>query len=404
MTIIIKDSNDYNAKELFDSRETFKNKTYNHIVEKNKDILYEHFFENQFYGKVDSYGNSIFVSEKFLKGLKNPNNSLILAQDFVAYAFSDLADYFKSAYRLRKIKREGSPLAQIQPANAFSSMHKAYANYLSNVNLVLIEYLKELKLEKSILRFEDYTKYFLNFLSSQKGLIIFTRSKFIKSKFTNHLASGLSISLDGESHDNDLAKYNKFALDPNFQFFLESCRRFCFLVDKNAPWTIHFDLVSVTDQRSVYFNKFGIKDVEDVYNKRFYKAFFTDIKILKTFLHHAYTSFILNDSNLVKITDVKECGSPIIMREERQEVTLSDVETKFEDMFWFKLYFNIRLLEEQIELNEAKHRKVLLDTENILKYGTGVMNENKFISALVYLNSFIISNTKQFNVQKLLTF
>ena len=53
MSIKLRDSNEYNAKELFDSRTTFKNEVYNFVTGKNQDILYNHFFENIYYGKLD---------------------------------------------------------------------------------------------------------------------------------------------------------------------------------------------------------------------------------------------------------------------------------------------------------------------------------------------------------------
>jgi hypothetical protein len=410
MTVILKDSNDYNAKELFDSRQAYKENSFIDIPEKNKTILYEHFFENQNYGKVDQYGNAIFVSERFLKGTKSSIGGLILVHNFVSDAFADMSEYFKSAYRLRKIKIQGSPYSQLQPVAGFSSMHKAYANYLSKFNLVLIEYLKEIKAQKTVLNFDDYIRYFLNFLSIQKGLIIFTRSKFITSKFTNQMITGLSLSLDGENYDNDLAKYNKFYLDPNFPFFLETCRRFSFLVDKNAPWTVHFDFNN--PYSSEYLKKYIpiasppnlLKNKEKIFETRYYKAFFTDIKILKTFLHHSYISFILNENSYSLIEDVTECGNPIIKREERPEISLKKVETEYNNIYWLKLYFRIRLLEERLELQPAKYNKTVLDMENILKYGTTATSENRYESALAYLNSFLLSLVKQPSPQQLLTF
>ena len=219
----------------------------------------------------------------------------------------------------------------------------------------IIEYCL-LDLEKN----SDYVDFFINFLKQQKGLIIFTRTKFIKSKLCPLSTAGFSISLSAQDHDNDVKKVNSFVSDANFPFYLECSRRYGFLVDKNAPWMLHFDFNSKRSQEQL--TKFSLKDKDDVIDKRFYRSFFTDIKILKTFLHHSYTTYVLNDNVSSFVVDISDCNSPVIDAKEKQNIKLEDLDKRFDNKFWLKLYFDVRLTEEKIELQQAKYNNILFDT------------------------------------------
>jgi hypothetical protein len=57
--------------------------------------------------------------------------------------------------------------------------------------------------------------------------------------------------------------------------------------------------------------------------------------------------------------------------------------------YWIKKYLDIRLLEESIELNTATYRQLLLDVQQILRYGARSGGQDHYGSALTYLVSFI---------------
>ena len=303
-----------------------------------------------------------------------------------------MAEYYDRGYKLKKLDRNSPTLARLQPIGAFASMHKNFTNYLNTFNFALVEYVKQTKSGKNILTFTDYVDFFINFLKQQKGLIIFTRTKFIKSKLCPLSTAGFSISLSAQDHDNDVKKVNSFVSDANFPFYLECSRRYGFLVDKNAPWMLHFDFNSKRSQEQL--TKFSLKDKDDVIDKRFYRSFFTDIKILKTFLHHSYTTYVLNDNVSSFVVDISDCNSPVIDAKEKQNIKLEDLDKRFDNKFWLKLYFDVRLTEEKIELQQAKYNNILFDTYNILRYGTATRRVETYDLALEYLNTTINSFIK----------
>jgi len=269
-------------------------------------------------------------------------------------------------------------------------MHKNYTNHLTRYNFAIINYIKQTNSEKKIKSFKDFVKYFMFFLKQYPGLLIITRSKFIKSKFNPPMSTGLSIELASEDFDNDLKKFNTYVRDENFPFLVECCKRFSFLVDKDAPWRIHFDFNS--PQSLVYMKRYGLNSKKDFFDKRYYKAYYTDIKIIKNFLMHIYKTYTQNDNILSFVVDVNSCNAPVLETIEMPNITEKQIDLDFDDMFWLKYYFDIRILEEKINFSNAAYKKIVLDVENILKYGRVINDVSRYETALSYLNAEINAN------------
>jgi hypothetical protein len=402
MTIFLKDSNEFEANQLYLSRENFKNEIYPLFIDRFQGTLYDHFLEKPYFGKVDKDGNSIFPSEKFLKELDPKVSNFLFVQDFVKDAFLEMDTYFKRGIATRKLKVQQSPYSSLLPRQTFSNSNKSYTDYLNKFNLVLAEYLTTVYGKKRITNFSDFVEAFLNFLKEKPGLIVFTRTKFLLTNLCDKFSSGLSISLSTDQYDNDLNKLEVYVKDNNFPFFLESCRRHSFVVDKNAPWLLHFDFNSPASKK--YLEKYSLTDENSVYEKRFYKAFYGDITILKKFLIHAYMSYISNSPSINVVVDVNDCLSPKIQTVAREAMDLKKMNIVYSDMDILKLYFDIRILEENLQLKESKYNQIVLDAKNILVYGAVAGDRQKFISALAYVNEVINANKAKINTNDLLKY
>jgi len=399
MAIFLKDSNDFEANNLILSRDNFKNEIYPKFIDRFQGMLYDQNFEKPLFGRIDKENNSIFPSEKFLKELNPKINNLLFVHDFVRDAYNELDVYFKKGVATKKLRSPGSPYSGILPVRSFISVHKQYSDYLSKFNLYLIDYVKTSYNKKEIINFKDYVKAFINFINLEKGTIFVTRTKFLGTNLSNSFMSGFSISLSNQQYDDDYSKLEIYVKDNNFPFFLESCRRHSFFVDKNAPWVIHFDFNSEAAQK--YLSKYNLSDESDVYEKRFYKAFYTDISILKSFLHHSYTFYSINEPSIDTIVDINDCQSPIIKKQQRELISEKNVSNEYSEFEWLKLYFDIRLVEENITLNKAVYNKAVLDMQNVLKYGVVAGDQNKFQSSQNFINNFIKLNKTQVDYQQL---
>jgi hypothetical protein len=402
MTIFLKDSNDFDANQLFLSRENFKKEIYPLFIDRFQGMLYDQFLEKPYFGRADKDGNSIFPSEKFLKELDPKVSNFLFVHDFVKDAFIELDAYFKNGIGTKKLKTQQTPYASLLPRQTFISSNKGYSDYLNKFNIIFSQYLTSVYGKKKILNFNDFLDAFINFLKEQPGMVVVTRTKYLLSNLCDKFSSGFSIALSLDQYDNDLNKLEVYVKDNNFPFFLESCRRHSFSVDKNAPWLIHFDFNSPASKK--YLDKYSLKDENDIYEKRFYKAFYSDITILKKFLIHCYSSYIINDPTINLVVDVDNCLSPKMQKITRENMNLQKLNLTYTDLQILKLYFDIRILEEKLELKKSKYDKTLVDTQNILRYGASVNDGNKFESALSFLNDFIKKNKHTVKTEELLTY
>jgi hypothetical protein len=384
--IFLKNSNNFNTRELFDSRQNYKN-IYTNFNKKYQNILYDKFFETPFYGRIDSFGDSVFPSESSLKELNPKISNFLFVHDFVKDAFSEMDSYFRSGLLTNRLNNSG-PYSSLIPRKTFSSVNKQYSDFLIKFNNAFFSYINNIYNKKNILNFKDYIFCFLNFLNEQPGIIIFTRSKFIQSNYCDPLTSGLSISLSLEGSDNDFNKLEIFLKDNNFPFFMESCKRHAFFIDKNSPWLINFDFNSPASIK--YINKYNLKNKEEVFEKRFYKSFYTDLKIIKEFLHYSYNVYISSENKIDFVIDVDKCFSPVIEGILREPISIKNAQQDYSNFEWLKIYFDILLVEEKIVIKQSKYNQILLDLQNILKYGTLVDSmSDRVISSQIYLNKTI---------------
>lgn len=400
MSIKLKKSNDLEANLLYKSREEYK-KVYGFIDDYFQDVIVDNYFENPLWLKTDSNGGSIFVSESFLFELTPKLQNFILVHDFVKKAFEDMDVYYKLALATGKLNKTSSPYSSLRPRQGFIGMHKQYSTYLNGFRNILIADIKNQKNKNKILNFSDFIDYFFRFFSIQEGMF-FSRSAFIRSKLSHPFSSGLSISLAIEDYSDDIKKNNIYASDPNFPFFMESCRRFGFVVDRSAPWNIHFDFYS--PKALEYMNQFGVKTPEDLIKKRYYKAIYSDISILKKFLEHAYLTYTGDQPTLDLVVDVSSCNAPVVHSTTRETFIEGTGSNNFSEIFWLTLYFKIRLAEEKITLTDNKVDSYALDIKNVLRYGKAYNDTNKLASSLDKIQEILNKERKSIDKKLIKTF
>jgi len=382
--LYLKNNNEQTTDKLYESRENMKNNLYSSLSENYKPMVYDHFFEVPFYGRVDKNGNSVFPSEKFLKEVKSANGNFLFVHDFVRDAYNELESYYKKGLLTNKLKTTNSPYTSLNPKKAFSNSNKLYSDYLNRFSSIFVQYVRK-NGNKDILNFKAFVNKLIDFLSEQPGEVLLTRASFLKSKLCDQFISGFSISLMQDQYDNDKKKLETYLSDNNFSFFVDTCKRHCFSIDSNAPWVIHFDFNSPAAQK--YLQKYNIQDYNDLLEKRFYKSYLTDLKLLKTILQHMYSVYLAVEPTEDIIVGINNCKTPVFKKIVKKEVT--SVETEYSDFEWLRLYLDIRMLEEALVIKAAKYKHAVLDIQNILRYGDGSGGNDNFTASLEYINNFV---------------
>lgn len=402
-TNILRDNNNFGADELYDYRNNFKDMITNSVIKRFDPILRSK-FERPFYFRRDSKGNSIFLSENFLKEILPKQEAPILVHDFVRDAFLDMSSYFIKGLKTSKLKKTNSPFSSLRPTKAFVSHQKEYGIFLSNLNKDFLTYITNERLERKILNFDSFLNTFIEFLKKQEEKI-FTRSKYLETTKVDNFINGLTISLAADDFSDDFKKISTYVNDNNFNFFLESCRRFGFFIDKNAPWVIQYDFNSPAV--SSYLEKYNLKDKDDVIERRYYKSYFSDVDILKDFLVTSYVVFYNLEDRVEFVIDVNKCKVPIVKKVNKEKISQKTILQNYSNFYWLKLYFDIRIIEEKLNLSKAKYDNVISNMSAILQNGKIIdrsSDEDKYYDALDFINYFVLESKQKIDLNKILEY
>jgi hypothetical protein len=392
-TNIFKEDSDHPANILYQSRQNYKLDATSWVAPIYQPVLIDQTTERPFYGRTDSQGNAIFPSERFLKQITPTNNSIYMAHDFVKDSFSKMRDYYTKGINSLPVANSEGPYNDLRSQKAFISVHKIYSDFLNDTSQNFANYIHKFSKNK-VATFDDLLDEFLYFLRDTERNV--TRSKFILSDACDPFTGGFSIALANADTNKDYEKYETYIKDPNFSFFLDCCLRFGFSVDKYIPWNIHYNF-SYGDFKRTIQQSYGAQDYEDLIQKRFYKAFYTDIKILKDFLLYLYNISVVNNQILLVDVDINKCQNAVASEISREQLTREYINSKYDDKFWLKYYLQIRMHEEAIVISEARFKELILNINNLSNY-------SGFIKALEYLNTFILQNKKPIDLQHLKTY
>ena len=86
--------------------------------------------------------------------------------------------------------------------------------------------------------FDHFINELMSILQNTAHRNAFTKTAFIKSRRCPATCSGLAIEIANVDAANDEEKINQFVNSLNWDFYLQTCASYGFMVDKNIPWSI----------------------------------------------------------------------------------------------------------------------------------------------------------------------
>jgi len=357
------------------------------------------------YGKVDFLGNVVYPSERRLTTLptSNKNAPTIYALNFVAHAFSDFRDYYRKAVTVGGISNSQEALSIIEPVKGWESVHTRYANYIDQLYSLLInEYFESTgvsgdQIDRRPANFDEFMK-LMDTLMLQKGKSVYlNRSSFILSRGNDISSTGLvveitpQITLDATFQNSDQINRENFYSNPNFDFYMESLKKFGFMADINYPGRIVADIGSPAMQE--YMSMYGVQ-FNDVFEQYFYNANESDYYIVKTYLSQFYNSYATQYPTKHVVVPGK-CG-PVQQTVTRQTITQQELDEKYNDDFWLTTYANMLYYELGMPINKHQLEKIIknaksarknIDIDTAIRYITETMREYKYpIDDLMMIN------------------
>ena len=263
------------------------------------DVQRKHFL----YGKIDRDGDAVYIEETYLAQIDAGELVTEFAVDFVADAFDDFKRYYtrrvqagfldkESQYGLTLLAKRGWSHGQLD-FNYYQYTNRLYADFVQN-------YLEQDRRYEKVKDFSPFVREFINYASPQARRFPITKTGFLLSIHSSPYVSGLAIDLAdapfGESMESNALK---FTSDPNFPFMVNTAKRFGFLIDKNAPWRLVFNLASgnlaTGDQKGKAGGSKYLQDrnvnFDNIFSVYFVKSYKQELLNMKKLLLSYYDAF-----------------------------------------------------------------------------------------------------------------
>ena len=346
-------------------------------------------YDKQYFGRIDREQNTIVANYENLVPIRTVGRNNLLALSVVVDAFERFAAHMKNATILGVLKTQDTN-EKLYDMKAYKGYEDPAAEYNRYVQQLYSSFISGLTEERSnsIINFKTFVEVWFAFLKNVSGHIPVTKTNYLLTGATNTLSSGLTIAIDNGPPQDDAYKYENWLNDPNFDFYIKAAKKFGFIVDKNQPWVLTFDLFS--DAAMQYVTNYYDSDTnaavtEDNFFDVFYsKTYLTDISDIKRITINGYKNFITNNP-LYQMKEYNPCGDFKVKNLQRAELP-ANVSNIMTDKVLVDLYLELRSIETKNPVQITK--KLKQELANIYtvrpnKSMTGLENAAQYIN-LVY--------------------
>lgn len=348
------------TRELFLGRKLFKSAVQKANMPAPIDFWHSHIL----YGRVDDYNMPVVLNEKFLKQLHTEiPTSNIFVLNCVADAYEDLRAYYNGAADRGKISIKGSSYGNLEPSRGWVNPAAKYETYMNDMFQVFMRvYVTRHKLLDVCTSFPEFLEHYKRFVSATIKEVPATYYKFIGTKYSTPLISGLVVEVSDANHQDDYSKIKNFYNDRLGQFFINSAKRFGFRVDANAPWRLVADISSpaFTD----YLKRYDVTPAT-FFDNYYIDAADGDLAPLKSYMWRYYNTFC---------DQAKNC-EPLVEE---------DYNHFYDEQFWLNFYISLRSIEE------GKWTRPEL--KSILETAASIEKQLDITSALRYTNKKIYNS------------
>ena len=335
----------FNKRVIYDFQS--QNANYSNLVDFN-------FGEKFLYGRVSRTFKPIYFNNNFVK-LKtfNPINAEGTppqAINFVVDMFDRLASQFTKCVTIGKISGDDKFLSSLKVFKAYQDPTQLHGSFLQIQLNAFSNQLKDI-------RYSNVNNFMFQVeaLAEQSiKLYPITFSGFVKSRFCPISVSGLALEIADPDYFNDNNKIQEFINSPNWEFYLNACRSYGFMVDKLIPWRIVADIG--TSECLEYSRVYGLSNTNQILNDSYGRTDFTLFNKLKFYLLNLY------NQNVGMYAEPYDCNGIQKTRYVNvPTITIDQFNKQFSESKLLKFYFNIRMMEEDKILSNSEKNKLVTD-------------------------------------------
>ena len=379
-TKYVKDYGELSSHLLYSKRIIYKNASREPEYENLFDFT---FAEKQLYGRVTrQFEPMIRAPSSQMKSIPS-DNSIAKPQrvlGFVADAFNKMVQQFQKKAMLGEIDIHDPVLSTLVAYKSTEDPQQLYNEHFQTYKEALQTGFKKKKVPIST--FEEMIATLMPALQESARKNPFTMTAFIKSTFCPISVSGLAIEIAEEAYINDEDKIKLFKNSRNWEFYLNTCRTYGFMVDSNIPWRLIADIGS--GQMIGYATPYDLLSTDDILNGQYSPVAPIYFKQFKYGLYGLY--------NMIKgpkyVTTTCTDGSVKTKRTEPRSYTPDNFTHRFPDRYFLKLYFQIRFMEEESHYTANEQFQLIDDCLEVAEYNQ---------SQAIYIFERILNKTFDYN-------
>ncbi len=354
------------------------------------------FGEKLLYGRVSRQFVPMCAATERLAGMSSVDAALVtsdqqLAFDFVIDAFKDLQFQFEKKVANNKIDPNHKFLSHLKIYKSYKDPFELFAEHQKEYTDTIVRYYDEQNIK--VLNFNQFMHHFLQIIQKSLPTIPFTFSAFLKSKYCPANVSGLVIEIADEDYFNDLTKFENFVDSDSWEFFLNACSSYGFMVDKNIPWRIVADIASA--EMLEYSRSYIGEPTTDGIISSYYER--PDILYFDKFI--AYLHSIYHRVILKNVSFLEDCNGRTIRRYKVPiKYTVNELKEFFGEKQFLKLYFDIRVLEEEKHFSDNDKRRIYSDCFSL--YDISDLADSLFLFETIVNQPFDYRGSLSYNVRR----
>ena len=360
MSTFYKEKNNESTFELFNKRVVYfgdsSSDTYTNLIDFTAEKI--------MYGRVSRTFAPIVIPQGSSRLKQIPSETLtsqgLQALDFVVDAFLDLQQQFLKCSIANKINNSDEYLTNLKVYKAYVDPYNRYEQYMRRYRPILQQ---DSRMNSTNMENFDIMANGLSEIVGSAGQTNpFTFPAFVKSRKAPINISGLAIEIADLDAANDDEKINSFINSPNWNFYLNTCRTYGFMVDQNVPWRLVADIAS--EPMLEYARNYNLNSVDEILTFTYQSAYYSYYQNFTQILLDMYNQF--KPRSIIKIN---ECNSRVnVTRVRPREYANTDILTmNYNQSKLINLYCNIRFDEEETQYTDNQKFKLIKDTLQISK-------------------------------------
>lgn len=356
--------NTENSLELFNRRSIYNSK----LLQYRKDYIVNFFRgEKILYGRMSRRFEPVVTSPGSLVPLQSADsNTSLQVVSFVNDVFREMCVQFKKCAEAGTIDNADPYLSNLKAYKAYTSPEELFGSYrdiyYSSIAAVFAQNQIHVK------SFEEFIQQLMPLLPNALRTDPITFPGFVKSTNCTVMSTGLAIEIADLKYYDDQVKIDSLINSNNWEFFVNACNDYGFMVDLNVPWRIVADLNSeIMKQQARRYGYISFVDTGfDSACIIYIKNFVSELNRLYNRVKGPYT-----------ITEVCKDGTVKQKTIIPHDYTTAELTHKYTARYFLNLYLRMRLMEEQPHLSHE-------DVSTIVKAYTDATVANQSLSAIMH--------------------